>query len=186
MREEADIFKALANVPGVELRSLLVRRVPLAAMLEREELNFLFMAGRPYRFNPAGVGCVYFAENEAVARAEYLRHQPAAQQPCVTFFAEVELHRVLDLCAQETRELVGLSLGEMRVSWTNSPKPTLAQLLGLAVSRQTEFSAIRFPSDAARAAGFAGFNVVLFRECVRRPDFVRILGPTKKPLQKWP
>ena len=99
MREEADIFKALARAPGVELRSLLVRRVPLAAMLESEGLNFLFMSGRPYRFNPPGVGCVYFAENEAVARVEYLRHQPAAQQPFVTFFAEIQLRRVLDLCA---------------------------------------------------------------------------------------
>jgi hypothetical protein len=57
-------------------------------------------------------------------------------------------------------------------------------LIGSAVSQQQAIAAIRFPSDAARAAEFVGFNVAIFCECVRRPDFVRILGPTKKPLQK--
>jgi hypothetical protein len=57
-------------------------------------------------------------------------------------------------------------------------------LIGSAVSQQQAIAAIRFPSDAARAAEFVGFNVAIFCECVRRPDFVRILGLTKKPLQK--
>lgn len=54
------------------------------------------------------------------------------------------------------------------------------------MSRQNRISAIRFPSDASRAQGLDGANVVIYRSCVYRPDFVRILGPTRKPLQKWP
>ena len=65
-------------------------------------------------------------------------------------------------------------------------RPTLTQVLGLALTQQADISAIRFESDAARAAGFAGFNVVIFRDCVRAPDYVKILGPTKKPLEQWP
>jgi hypothetical protein len=54
------------------------------------------------------------------------------------------------------------------------------------VSQQAGIAAIRFPSDAARKKGFDGANVVVFRDCLRGTDRLRILGPTKKPLQKWP
>jgi hypothetical protein len=62
----------------------------------------------------------------------------------------------------------------------------MTQLLGLAVSQQSEITAIRYPSHAARHAGFAGSNIAIYRACVHPPNTVRILGPTKKSLQKWP
>lgn len=180
------IFQALDDTPEIELRTVLARRVPLTPILESDELDFLFMSKRAYRFNPAGVACVYFTENERVARAEYLRHQPASLQPFVTFFADVYLRAVLDLCSPQVRKAVGLSIKHTREAWADLPNPTHAQLLGLAVSQHKRFSAIRFASEAARAVSQSGFNVVIFRDAVRRPDFVQILGPTKKPLQKWP
>ena len=75
---------------------------------------------------------------------------------------------------------------DLRTPWVGARKPTVAQCLGEAVSQQATIAAIRFPSDAARAKGLGGANVVVFRDCLRRPDFVRILGPTQKPLQQWP
>ena len=67
---------------------------------------------------------------------------------------------------------------DLTVKWPLARKPTRTQLLGLVVSHQSTVASIRFPSDAARAAGFAGFNIVIFRDGVQQPDFVRILGPT--------
>jgi hypothetical protein len=33
--------------------------------------NWLFASGKPNRYNPAGVNCVYFAETREVAQNEY-------------------------------------------------------------------------------------------------------------------
>ena len=83
-------------------------------------------------------------------------------------------------------EALALTPGDLQATWARAVRPTMTQLLGEAVSRQSKISAIRFPSDAARMKGFVGANVVIFRDCLRRPDHVHILGPTRKPLQKWP
>ncbi len=41
-------------------------------------------------------------------------------------------------------------------------------------------------SEAARAKGCLGFNIVIFQTGVKSPDYVHILGPLKKPLRQWP
>ena len=41
-------------------------------------------------------------------------------------------------------------------------------------------------SEAARAKGCLGFNLVIFQTGVQSPDYVQILGPLKKPLKLWP
>lgn len=186
MRDADHFVTALPTVPVRELKTTLVRRVPLLAMAEASLLDFLFTSGKAYRFNPRGVACVYFAEDEATAAAEYERHTVGQWQPFVTYFASVRLRRVLDLCDVGTLSELGLKVDDLRAPWVGARKPTVTQCLGEAVSRQADFSAIRFPSDAARKRDFAGANVVIFQECVRQPDHVHILGPTRKPLQKWP
>ena len=108
------------------------------------------------------------------------------RQPFATYSASVRLRRVLDLCDAGTLSELGLKVGDLRAPWVGARKPTVTQSLGEAVSQQADISAIRFPSDAARKRDFAGANVVIFQECVKHPDHVHILGPTKKPLQKWP
>jgi RES domain-containing protein len=183
----ADYFaRVLPRAPVCELQRTLVRRVPMLAMTEAPAVDFLFTSGKANRFNTRGVWCVYFAEDDATAEAEYERHYTGQQQPYVTYFAEVKLRRVLDLCSAPTLSALSMNARDLRAPWVGARKPTAAQSLGEAVSRQDAVTAIRFPSDAARAKGFAGANVVIFRESVRRPDHVHILGPTKKPLQKWP
>ena len=186
MRGSRQFVTALQSAPTGGLRAMLVRRIPLTPLVESRAVDFLFTSGRPYRFNPAGVQCIYFAEDERTAAAEYERHNVAPHQPFVTYYAEVALRRVLDLCSSEALKALGLTERDLCATWVRARRATASQLLGEAVSRQSSMSAIRFPSEAARIAGFAGTNVVVFPGRVRRPDFVRILGPTKKPLQRWP
>ena len=186
MHDTDHFGEALRHAPVRELQATLIRRVPLLAMTDSPALDFLFTSGKAYRFNTRGVWCVYFAQDEATAAAEYERHNTGRRQPFVTYFAEVRLRRVIDLCSSDTLSALAITGRDLRAPWVGARKPTAAQNLGEAVSRQTSVTALRFPSDAARMKGFAGANVVIFRDCVRRPDHIHILGPTKKPLQKWP
>jgi RES domain-containing protein len=186
MTPPRSIAAALPSAPSRKLRATLVRRVPLSPLIESGAVDFLFMSGRPSRFNTAGVRCVYFAEDEATAAAEYERHTRPLRQPFATFFADVELTAVLDLCSAGTLKALSLAARDLRANWARAKRPTAAQLLGQAVSQQARLAAIRHPSDAARRKGFAGANLVVFHDSLRRPDRVHILGPTKKPLQKWP
>lgn len=103
MRDADNLGRALANAPTRELRARLVRRVPMLAMLGSIPLDFLFTSGIAYRYNPRGVECLYFAETEATAAAEYDRHNRGLFQPVTTYFADVQLRRVLDLCEADSR-----------------------------------------------------------------------------------
>jgi RES domain-containing protein len=164
-----------------------VRCVGLIPLTAQGAPDYLFTSGKPNRYNPAGVRCIYFSEDENTARAEYARRLGAAAlQPRGTFFAEVNLTQVLDLSDVRTCHTLSLAAKDLSLAWPLARKPTRTQLLGLALSQQRAIAAIRFPSDAARAARFVGFNLVVFRDCVQNPDSLKVLGPTKKPLQKWP
>jgi hypothetical protein len=48
------------------------------------------MSGRPNRYNTAGVRCIYFAEDDATAAAEYERHTRPLRQPFAAYFADVK------------------------------------------------------------------------------------------------
>ena len=186
MRGEGHFTRALSTVPVCELQETLVRRVPLLPMTPPRAVDFLFTSGKANRYNPRGVWCVYFAENEATAAAEYDRHNTGKRQPFVTYFAQVQLRRVIDLCNADPVAALGLATSDLKAPWVGARKPTATQNLGEAVNQQGDIAAIRFPSEAARAKGLTGANLVIFRACVQRPDHVQILGPTMKPLQKWP
>lgn len=182
-----DIATSLQSVPVAALHATVVRCVGLIPLTAHGTPDYLFASGKANRFNPAGVACVYFSEDEKTARSEYGRRLgPGGLQPVGTFFAGVRLKKVLDLADSKTCAALGLTDRDLCVAWPLARKPTRTQQLGLALAQQSDVSAIRFESDAARAAGFTGFNLVIFRDCVRSPDFVKILGPTKKPLQQWP
>src|SRR5437660_1479301 len=95
------VAKGLANVPVRELQATLVRRVSLGPLVESPVPDFLFTSGKAYRYNTRGIHCVYFAEDERTAAAEYERHNVSRHQPFVTYFAEVVLKRIIDLCSTE-------------------------------------------------------------------------------------
>ena len=183
------LLRTLAAAPVHPLRGTLVRCVALLNLTAAGAPDYLFASGRPNRYNPAGVNCVYFSQDLRTALAEYLRPFGTGAgefQPLGTYFAEVDLANILDLAREPTRRALRLKPADLTACWRGAPKPTRTQLLGLAVSQQRRIAAIRFPSDAARAAGFSGFNIVMFRDSIHRPDSVRILGPSSRPLQKWP
>ena len=182
------IERALRLAPLRRLRATLVRCVALLPLTAAGVPDYLFTSGKANRYNPGGVQCVYFSEDEATARLEYARRfgtGSGALQPAGLYFAEVGLTKVLDMDDPMTRDAFKFRLKDLEVTWQLARRPTRTQLLGLAAST-AGVAAIRFPSDAARAKGSLRCNVVIFRDGVQTPDFVRILGPTKKPLQKWP
>ena len=181
-----ELLGLLEGVPARRMRKTLVRCVALEALMEDGEPDFLFTSGKRDRFNLEGVGCIYFAEDEETARAEHrCQDEPRTFHPVCTFFAAVVLD-VLDLSDKVIRHKLGFSEKELRAPWERVQRPTRSQLLGTALSQHRQMAAIQYPSDAARAHGFAGYNVVIFRKSVRRPNYVRVLGPGKKPLQSWP
>jgi RES domain-containing protein len=170
------------------MKATLVRCVALLPLTAGGTPDYLFTSGRANRYNPAGVPCVYFSEDEVTARLEYARRfgkNVGGRQPLGTFFAEVSLKRVLDLGDAKTRAALKLRPKDLRATWQVARGPTRTQLLGLAASGGS-IAAIRFPSDAARVNRLVGFNMVIFRDCVQPPDHVYILGPTRKPLGQWP
>lgn len=185
--EITELLSRLKHLPVQRLRHTLVRCVELGSLIEDGKPNFLFTSGKRDRYNLDGVKCIYFAEDEETARAEHrCQDRPAASlQPVCMFFARVSL-TVVDLTQKSVRKKLGFTKKDFRVPWERVRRPTKSQLLGTAVSKQRGFAAIRYPSDAARAHRFPGTNVVVFQDSVRRPNFVRVLGPRKKPLQKWP
>jgi RES domain-containing protein len=188
MTELEAIELALLAAPVRPLKATLVRCVALLPLTAGGTPDYLFTSGQANRYNPPGVRCVYFSENEATARLEYARRfgkSRAAQQPLGIYFAEVGLTKVLDLADATTRDALKLRLKDLAVAWQLARRPTRTQLLGLAADKGL-VAAIRFPSDAARAEGSSGFNVVIFHDGVQAPDYVHILGPMKKPLKKWP
>jgi RES domain-containing protein len=189
MGEWPAAIQALKSVPFIEARGILARMVPLGDLIKNSPPDFLFASGKPNRYNPAGIQCVYFSENETTARLEYARQWAGlrpAQQPLVTYFAEVRLRRALDLSSGKILEILKLTPRDLRQPWRGAGKPTMTQLLGEAVSRRSVISAIRYPSEAAETAGQSGCNIVIYRNNVKRPDSVRILGPDRNPLGHWP
>jgi RES domain-containing protein len=184
----ADFERALVTAPTTRLRRLVVRMIPYDWLDKGKAPDFLFASGKPNRFNTKGVECVYFSDGEKTAGAEYLRWWSGTageHQPRVTYFARVRLQYVLDLTQEETLSALGLTGKELCQPWRLATSPTPTQMLGTALSRQTRIPEIRYPSDAARAKGTAGANIVVFRNSIRTPDRVDILGPDKEPLQSW-
>ncbi len=190
MKHDLPSIKAvLAIARPLALKEQLSRLVPFLDLVAYSPPNWLYTSGKPNRYNPAGIHCVYFAEARSVAQGEYdsiWQGLRGKDQPVTTYTAEVSLKRVLDLTRANVRKALLLTDQELFKSWRRARHPTLTQLIGQAVSETTLFSAIRYPSKAAAASGQPGINLVIFRDCVRSPESVRILGPSAKPLQEWP
>jgi RES domain-containing protein len=113
--------------------------------------DWLFTSGKPNRYNPAGVNCVYSAETKEVAQSEYENYWKGTgreSQPVTTFYAEIVLHRVLDLTDQGTLNHLKFQPEDLFKNWRRAKRLTLTQLLGKAVDDSRLFSAVRYPSRA--------------------------------------
>jgi RES domain-containing protein len=171
------------------MRRRLVRCVPQLDFMAGAPPSFLYTSGRPNRFNPSGVNCLYFSETERTANAEYRqqwRGTAAEQQPKLTFYALVNLQKVLDFSFSKILSLLAVDGTDLFGPWRLAPQLTRLQQLGLALSRQYAITAIRYPSCARHGAGRRGWNVAIFPEALRRPDRVEILGKSDEPLEELP
>ena len=128
MKRDVEHFaQALLAAPVRELHATLIRRVAMLPMLASAPVDFLFTSGKASRFNVRGVACVYFAEDEATAAAEYAWHHPGQRQRFTTFFAEARLRRVLDVGDAGTLSVLGLNGSESCAAWRGATKPTVTQ-----------------------------------------------------------
>ncbi len=164
---------------------LLARYVPHAAFKKGTPPTYLYASCDMGRCNPQGISCIYFGEGPEAARAEFdLYYKKPLTE--LGFYARTQLKAILDLEEPATRKHFGLS--EKDFTRTYAPKSgelIPLQEIGLAVSRQTRITAIRFPSNAMRKLNQSGFNVVIFQNLVSDPDFLEIIEENKS-VEKWP
>jgi RES domain-containing protein len=182
---EAAHLERLDRIRPIKINSIWASATPFVELCRNHPPDWLYCSCEPGRYNPKNVACVYFADGGRTARAEHACNEQNEAQPIVFFSAKVRLRNVLDLTNTKYLRILGVSRAQLFEDWERK-KISVTQLLGAAVGKHPKFSAIMFPSAAAREAGFRGKNIVIFRGSVQWPDFVHILGPTKKPLQRWP
>ena len=151
MKHDLESLKvALASAPALHVKAELTRLVPFASLVNYDPPNWLYTSGKPNRYNPAGVNCVYFAETTEVAQAEYesmWKGVVGRNQPFTTFFAAVDLRRVLDLTDPETLKVLKVEASDLYTNWRGAKHPTLTQFIGQAVNETGLFSAIRYPFE---------------------------------------
>lgn len=178
----------LATLPKRCVDGRLVRCVTRDALEGSAPPEFLFTSGKPNRYNPAGLQCVYFSENLDVAILEYSRYLRAlgiADDPFTTYFADAKLPYV-DLTDPDILTKLELVPADLHEAWRLRSEPIKTQLLGSAVSRQKRFAAIKYPSDAAKAEQKVGSNYVIFRDSVEPPAVLRVLTGKLVTVQQWP
>jgi len=172
------LLPALAGLAGRPLTVTAFRAVPLrsfVAYVQREgRPNLRFMSGTRNRFNLAGTPCLYVAEDDETARVE-LRHgfENLTLDEAI-FHVKCELTRVLDLTDNYVRAALRLSDKDLFAPWETTRRSTAAQRLGELVLRGGRFDAIRFPSNAMRAVGKAGINLVIAEMAALDPAKVTV------------
>jgi RES domain-containing protein len=182
---EAALLERLDKIRPIKVHSIWASATPFVELCRNDPPDWLYCSCKPGRYNPKNIACVYFADGGRTARAEHACNEESELQPIVFFSAKVSLRYALDLTDAKNLKQLGLTRARLFEDWERK-KASTTQFLGAAITKHPHFSAIIFPSAAAREAGFRGKNIVIFRDSIRRPDFVHILGPTKKPLQRWP
>jgi RES domain-containing protein len=178
------LVEAIRKLPLRRRRGLLARCVSRAALESSSPPNFLYGSTRAGRYNPENVESIYWSQGETVAQLEYRRYHKGAQA-YETFFCRYYLN-VIDLGDADILAALGLSDSDLRAPWRTAAGPTNCQTLGYAVSLQQRFAAIRFPSDAARAARETGFNYVIFKSSIRAPYFIQVETDPGMSIQRWP
>jgi len=164
---------------------LLARCVPRQVFDGGTPPTYLYASGRLNRCNPEGVACIYFGEGPDTARAEFDSYYPEPLSE-LGFYARVRLHAILDLCDSATRKHFDLKHRDFTRSYiTKSGDLIPLQAIGKAVSRQTQISAIRFPSNAMQKKKEIGYNLVVFQNLIAGADFLEIMEDDTN-VERWP
>ena len=183
-----DFGRLLGNLAvPVSTRIALRRLVTRDALTSRTPPDFLYTSGYAYRVNTAASRALYGAEDASTAGAEWERHARKSPRLLTQVLYFIEIHLpVLDLGDPAILAALQLTPLDLQARWEFAPTPTKLQHLGDAVARQTRFGAVRFPSDAAFARGFAGFNFVIFPSAIIAPMSVVIRDDSGQKIQGWP
>jgi RES domain-containing protein len=182
---ESALFERLNHVRPGAFEGVVTSARPFFELCQNDPPDWLYTSCEAKRYNPKNVACVYFALDGRTARAEHTCNGKSDAQPIVFYSAKVRLRHVLDLTKPQNLKALGLTRAELFEDWERKKEwPT--GILGGVIAKHPRYSAILFPSAAAREAGFKGKNVVIFRDSLKSPDFIKIIGPTKTPLGQWP
>lgn len=179
----------LSLLPTRRTKRKLFRTIPALDYIESGRRTFLYTSGRPGRYNPRGVDCLYFSETVRVSEAEYRKkweNIEGQHQPTMRYTARVDLRHIVDLGDRETLRILGLTREELYGTWRLARGLTRLQLLGNSISGQRRISAIRFPSAATTLWRKPGWNLAIFPGALEAPDRVEILGRDDAPIEVIP
>ncbi len=180
-----DEYKALiATLPKTPIDVRLTRIVPFLSFDSGMPRTYLFTSGRPNRCNPEDVRCIYFAETDETAHAEWEAMDTDPDQPVLTFHGRLKAANIIDLADKATFDALGMTdedlTGNFRFKTLN------IQHLGDAISQQTDVVAIRYPSRAMSNLSKSGYNLAIFPDALRNPDIFVIYGDKRTIMEQWP
>src|ERR1043166_149627 len=150
--------------------------------------KYLFTSGKRNRCNPAGVFCLYMADDRDTALAEYDKYYTdlGNVEPYVLYPGRLATAAMIDLEDPAVRNHFGLTDADFFTAFRTKPAETSLEKLGRAIARQNRVVAIRFPSGAMHALSRKGYNIAVFRDAIRDPDRLQIIGPGDNVLEDWP
>ena len=177
----------VATVPTVSVEGKKLYRAVAQLSFETSR-KYLFTSGNRNRCNPAGVFCIYMADDRTAALVEYDKYYTdlGNVEPCVLYTGRLTSAAMIDLEDPAMRNHFGLTDADFLTSFRTNPAEAPLEKLGRAIARQTKISAIRFPSDAMHAQSQDGYNIVVFKEALKNPDRLQIIGPNDDVLEDWP
>jgi RES domain-containing protein len=180
---------ALSGISPLSVNARLSRVVDFFDLTSQARFEFLYTSGRPNRFNPRGLQCLYLADERETCMMEIRENDPDYEtnhSADTTYRVEVQLARALDLLSDSNRSALGLTDKELFAPWRRAKRPTSTQRLGKVVSEGDSFSCIRYPSNAAHKLGQNNWNLVVFRSALAAGETIRIKSPDGKHLEQWP
>jgi RES domain-containing protein len=142
----------VATAPTVPVKGKKLYRA-IAQLSFETSRKYLFTSGKRNRCNPAGVFCIYMADDRNTALTEYDKYYNdlGNAEPCVIYTGQLTSTAMINLEDPAVRDHFGLTDADFFTAFRTNPAETPLEKLGRAIARQTKIAAIRFPSDAMRA-----------------------------------
>jgi len=179
-------YPAISRLPGRPVSAELCRFVERAVLERLLTPDFLFTSGRPGRYNTRGIQAVYASEDQPTAGAEAERYRNGRVTQNLVYWVHPTalVFDILEIAAN--LNALGLTTADLYTPWMFAKIPTKTQLLGSDIAAQTRLAGIRFPSNAARDRGFAGYNLVFFKDALVSPRSLIVRDGGGNIIQQWP
>ena len=177
----------VATVSTVSVKQKKLYRA-IAQLSFEKSRQYLFTSGKRNRCNPAGVLCIYMADDRDTALTEYDKYYTDLGniEPCVVYTGRLTSTAMIDLEDPAVRDHFGLTNADFFSAFRTNPAETQLDKLGRVITRQSKINAIRFPSDAMHAQSRDGYNIAVFKDALQNPDRLQVIGPNDIVLEDWP